>query len=309
MSSNATLHVTNGDGALYLLKKAGIGGTHLAWRDALNDGPVPAGLTLEALSALRARYLAAGGYGNPIKLIHDFERRDAQLRKAPEFQEVVLWFEHDLYDQLQLLQILTTLEELELEAGSVAVVQADHYIAGMTAEEMHPLLRKRRTATAAIFKSARRGWERFTSPSPAELYAASGEDSIGLPFLRAAMRRLCEEYPWKRDGLSRSQRQALEAVARGPAEVDELLTRAAAREEASFLGKRSFARILDEISSGEGALIEREGEHLAPSALGRRVLAGDADWLDEHAIDRWVGGVHLVPQDCVRWDDDAARFA
>ena len=309
MSSNATLHVTNGDGALYLLKKAGMAGTHLAWRDALNDGPVPAGLTLEKASGLRARYLAERGDGNPIKIIHEFERRDALLRRAREFQEVVLWFEHDLYDQLQLLQILTTLEELELEAGQVAVVQADDYIAGMTLDEMLPLWRKRRTATAAIFKSARRSWERFTSASPAELHAAANEDAIGLPFLRTAMRRLCEEYPWKRDGLSRSQRQVLEAVSRGPARIDELFTRTAAREEASFLGKRPFARLLEELSSGEGALIEGEGEQLTPSALGRRVLAGDADWLEEHAIDRWVGGVHLVPERCVRWDDDAARFA
>jgi len=308
MASNATLHVTNGDAALYLLKKAGIAGTHLGWSDALNDGPVPAGLTLEETSAVRGRYLGEHGYGNAIKLIHDFERRDAQLRRAGDFQETVLWFEHDLYDQLQLLQILTALETQNLEAGVVAVVQSDHYIAGMTTDEIAPLLRKRRTATAAIFRSARRNWDRFTSPSPAELYAGAAEDAIGLPFLRAALQRLCEEYPWTRDGLSRSQRHALEAVARGPARIEDLFTRAAAREEATFLEQRGFERILQELCEGEGALIERDGEELMPSALGRRVLAGDADWLEEHPIDRWVGGVHLTPARCTRWDDDAARF-
>jgi hypothetical protein len=38
------------------------------------------------------------------------------------------------------------------------------------------------------------------------------------------------------------------------------------------------------------------------------VLAGDADWLEEHPMDRWIGGVHLVPEHLTRWDDDAARF-
>lgn len=70
--SASTLHITNGDGALYLLKKAGVLGTHVAWRDALNEGPVPAGLSLEETSAIRTRFLAERGYGNPIKLIHDF---------------------------------------------------------------------------------------------------------------------------------------------------------------------------------------------------------------------------------------------
>jgi hypothetical protein len=306
--SAATLHVTNGDGALYLLKKAGILGTHLAWRDALNEGPVPAGLSLEATSALRAQYLAERGYGSPIKLIHDFERRDALVRRANDFDEVVLWFEHDLYDQLQLLQILTALEELDLEPGRVSVIQTDHYLAAMTVDEVFPLLPKRRNATPAIFKSARRTWERFTSPSATDLHAAAGEDAIGLPFLRAAMRRLCEEYPWVRDGLSRSQRQALYAALQGPARTDELYARAQSREEAYFLGERVFGRMLGDLASGDGALLEEEEGTLVLTPLGRRVIAGDADWLNEHAIDRWIGGVHLVRDGATRWDDDTGAF-
>ncbi len=280
----------------------------MAWRDALNDGPVPPGLSLEETSAIRSRYLAERGYGNPIKLIHDFSRRDAQLRRAREFDEVVLWFEHDLFDQLQLLQTLTALDELNLEPGRVAVVQSDHYLASMTVDEIVALFPKRRTSTPAIFKSARRSWERFTSPSPADLYAAAAEDAIGLPFLRAALQRLCEEYPWKRDGLSRSQRQTLYAAVQGPGRPDELFARAQAREEAYFLGERIFEKLLEDLRSGDGALIEEEEGKLLPTALGRRVLAGDADWLDEHSIDRWIGGVHLVGDHLARWDDDAACF-
>ena len=308
IANATTLHVTNGDGALYLLKKAGIVGAHVAWQDALYDGPVLAGFSLEETSGLRAQYFAARGDGNPIRLIHDFERRDVLLRRAPEFNEVVLWFEHDLYDQLQLLQALTALEEMNLEPGRIAVVQSDHYLASMTIDEILPLLPRRRTATAAIFRSARRTWERFTSALPGELLAAAGEDAIGLPFLRAALQRLCEEYPWVRDGLSRSQRQALHAVAQGPVAQRELFTRAQAREEASFLGEASFSRILTDLAATGGALVEDSGGYLVPTELGRRVIAGDADWLDAHEIDRWVGGVHLRPDSLVRWDDDAARF-
>jgi len=306
--SAATLHITNGDGALYLLKKAGILGTHLAWRDALNDGPVPAGLSLEETSAVRASYLAQRGFANPIRLIHDFAQRDAQLRSAGDFEEVVLWFEHDLYDQLQILQVLTALEELDLEPGRIAVVQSDEYLASMTVDEILPLLPKRRTATAAIFRSARRNWQRFTAASAAELYAAAGEDAIGLPFLRSALQRLCEEYPWTRDGLSRTQRQALYAVAQGPARDDELFARAQAREETFFLGKRAFVRVLEDLRAGTGALIEGEAGMFVLTALGRRVIAGDADWLDEHSIDRWIGGVHLVAEQLTRWDEDSGRF-
>ena len=36
---------------------------------------------------------------------------------------------------------------------------------------------------------------------------------------------------------------------------------------------------------------------------GRRVLAGDADWIALDGIDRWLGGIHLVGKSVPwRWD-------
>ncbi|HEY1975546.1 MAG TPA: DUF1835 domain-containing protein [Candidatus Baltobacteraceae bacterium] len=303
----ATLHVTNGDSVLYTFKKAGITGTHLAWRDSLHEGPVRDG-SLEGTSAYRAQYAAVRGYGNPIKIIRDFERRDAQMRKASEFEEVVLWFEHDLYDQLQVLQVLTALEVLDLEPGRVSIVQSDHYLGTMTADELSPLLAKRRTVTTATFRSARRAWERFTSASPLDLYVASKEDAIGLPFLRAALQRLCEEYPWTRDGLSRSQRQALQAVAQGPAPELGLFRRAQAREEAAFMGDAVFSKIVDDLRNSPAPLIETQDDAFAVTALGRRVLAGEADWIEVAGIDRWIGGVHLSASSVTRWDDEKGQF-
>jgi hypothetical protein len=304
----ATLHVTNGDAVLYLFKKAGITGTQLAWRDGLYEGPVRGGLTLEETSAERARFHSERGYGNPIKIIHEFERRDAQLRRAADFEEVVLWFEHDLFDQLQILQILTSLEAMDLEPGRVAIVQSDHYLGTMTADELSPMLARRRTVSAATLKSASRAWERFTSDAPLDLYVAAKEDAIGLPFLRAALERLCEEYPWKRDGLSRSQRQALGAIGRGPAKPEELFRRAQAAEEASFLSDGAFEKMLADLRRPEAPLIEGDGDEVVPTALGRRILAGDADWIEAAPIDRWIGGVHLEGRAVTRWDDDHHQF-
>ena len=308
MRTAATLHITNGDSVLYVFRKAGITGTHVAWRDALNEGPVPAGLSLETMSSVRAEYLAARGLGNPIKIFHEFAARDAQLRKAGSFQEVVLWFEHDLYDQLQLLQILTALDALDLEPGHVSMIQSGEYLGTMTVDELLPLFPRRRTVTAATLKSAARGWTRVTSPSPGDLFAGAQEDAIGLPFLRAALLRLCEEYPWRRDGLSRSQRQALQAVARGPGNDAELFRRAQSHEEAFFLGDSAFARLVEDLRDDRAPLIEGEPGSFVPTALGRRVLAGDADWLEALPLDRWVGGAHLESSSAIRWDDDAARF-
>ena len=59
MSINS-LHITNGDSVLHTWKKAGLLGTHLAWRDILHEGPVPGGVPLEALSRRRKRHAQTG---------------------------------------------------------------------------------------------------------------------------------------------------------------------------------------------------------------------------------------------------------
>ena len=304
----ATLHITNGDAVVYLFKKAGVVGTHLPWRDALHEGPVASGVALEQLSRVRADYLAMRGFGKPIKLLHDFASRDATLRRAREFSEIVLWFEHDLYDQLQLLQILVELDAMRLEPGSVSLVQSDTYLGTMTADELLALFPRRRTVTDALFGAAHAGWEALCAPEPSALFEASSRDVHGLPHLRAALRRLCQEFPWSSDGLSRSQRHALQAVAVGPARSDELFRRAQGREEAPFLGDLAFAAILRDLQSVEAPLVEGEEGALEATARGRSMLAGAEDWLQTLPLDRWIGGMHLTSDRPFRWDDDTSRF-
>ncbi len=304
----ATLHITNGDAVVYLFKKAGVVGTHVPWRDVLHEGPVPAGATLEQLSRVRGEYLASRGFGKPIKILHDFAARDAAFRRAVESPEVVLWFEHDLYDQLQLVQVLVELNAMSLDAGTVSLVQSDAYLGSMTAEELLALYPKRKTVTGAIFDQARIAWDALRAEEPSALLAVTQRDAHALPHLRGALRRLCQEYPWKDDGLSRSQRHALQAVAFGPTSADELFRRAQAREEAPFLGDLAFAAILRDLQSGPAPLIEGEEGALEPTARGRSTLAGGEDWLTAQPLDRWIGGAHLTTERAYRWDDDAGLF-
>jgi hypothetical protein len=301
----SSLHITNGDSVVYTFRKAGIVGTHLPWRDALHEGPVPPLTSLEQLSALRGAYLAERGYGSPIKLLHDFEHRDATIARAAAYEEVTLWFEHDLYDQLQVAQILVTLDALGLDPGRVTMIASDDYLGIMTADELAALHPKRRVVTSATFAAARRVWGAFTAGEPDALQAAAREDLPGLPHMRSGLHRLFQEFPWSSDRLSRSERHALQAAAQGPAPDQELFRRAQAREEAGFLGDAAFFAILRDLSRGPQPLIEGEEGGRVPTPLGRAVLAGDARW--EAAPARWIGGVDLAETPYL-WDDDAQRF-
>lgn len=307
MSVN-TLHVTNGDSVLHTWKKAALLGTHLAWRDILHEGPVPADLPLEELSRVRADYIAARGFGNAIKLHHDFEKRDAIIRRASEFEEIVLWFEHDLYDQLHILQILHVLAEQGIGAGQVQLIQSDQYLGMLSADEIMALYPKRRFLTSAMADAAARAWNAFTAGSPEPLAQAAQKTHAGFPFLAAALKRLCEEFPSTGTGVSRSQKHVLEACAQGARRKEDLFRRSQAREEASFLGDSTCYAHIDDLAAEPAPLLSALETGYELTVLGRRVLAGDADWLEHQPLDRWIGGVHLTALNVWRWDEASERM-
>ena len=105
------LHVTNGDATVPGLRGTGLVEAIIAWRDVLHEGPVP-DVPDDELRRIRSAFLA-GENAADIGTAAEFAERDRTLA-AHRDGRYVLWFEADLYDQLQLIQIAAKLRELEV---------------------------------------------------------------------------------------------------------------------------------------------------------------------------------------------------
>jgi hypothetical protein len=290
----AMLHLTNGESAAGSLRSSGLPGRVVSWEDVLHEGPVPAGLTLEATSDVRARFLAHWDRRSFPEVSRTFAERDGALRSA---RHVVLWFEHDLYDQLQLLQILATLSN---QAGTTAeMICIDAFpgivpfygLGQLTPPQLASLWPKRQPVTAAQYSLGIRAWGAFTSPDPGAVPELLATDLGALPFLSNALRRLLVEYPTPPTGLGRTERQLLQAIARGVRSFAELFAANVAAEEASFMGDTTVEARLESLISAHTPLVTPEPYTL--TAAGQRVLAGEVDARQLNGIDRWIGGVHF----------------
>lgn len=308
------LYVTNGDATAGLMREAGLPGEHLPWRDVLHEGPVPA-LPLRELSRVRARFIAGRGWGAPDEVHAQFVRRDDVLVGAARFERIALWFEHDLFDQLQLLQLLAWLAEAAtstalppLHLMNIGSFPGRPDFAGLgelTATELGSLRAHERPLDAATLALGARAFAAFTAPTLAPLGALLATDLTPLPFLRAALVRLCQEVPWRRDGLGRTQRQLLTAVAPSGGDLRRMFLACGAAEEARFLGDVVFLDHARALASGPSpALTPVDGwrRRVALTAFGERLLAGDADLVASCGVDRWLGGIHLVG-DRYRYDE------
>jgi hypothetical protein len=322
------LHVTNGDSAGSTLRQTSLGGTVLPWRDVLHEGPVPAGSRRELLQA-RATFLSGCGWGNGTSIPSEMERRDRELLDALRHKEqVVLWFEHDLYDQLQLLDILAL---AHTAAGSLELIVVGSFpgrpqfrgLGELTAEQLETLWPSRVTATPETLAAAGSAWEALRQPEPSALVAHARADVPQLPFLGPALRRLLEELPAPGDGLSGTERRLLRAIAAGAATPAAAFRAAQDLEAAPFLGDTWFFRALWGLGGGEARLVEtQEGEPLGPAPPlgdahgfarlplrltrdGERVLGQQADRVTLLGVDRWVGGTHVTADTTWRWDPAA----
>lgn len=301
------LIVTNGDSAAERIRSLGLGADVLPWRDVLHDGPVRPLADLAAQSRDRAAFLAEMSGRDAADIAADMAARDKRFLSGCADGVVELWFEHDLYDQLQLAQILAAAPD----GGDVRLVQADLHLTALSDAEFARLPATAEPVTAQQIDEAKAVWAAFRAPDPTGLLPYA-ERASALPHMAAALRRVLAEFPDSRTGLPLSLVLALELLRGGSMRLGRLFGEAQARETAAFMGDLSFWRVIDDIAQARRPLIAApDGARLRPIGLataqefrqeaaltvfGRRVLAGEANHVLENGIDRWIGGVRLTTE-------------
>lgn len=327
------LVITNGASAADLIREAGIARDILPWRDILHEGPVPMTRDLATLSRVRARFLTAAGWSFGRDAAAELVDRDRWLLTAPQRERVALWFEHDLYDQLQLLQVLDALADMQLAAGRLWLLQSDHHLGRLSADAARALAAHARPVSALQLELARAAWRAFRMETPAAWAGLLGRPLEALPFLRAAVVRALEELPDPRSGLSRTERQVLGLLSRRVEQPTppRLFRAGNDLEQAEYLGDWSFFAMLDRLAQCPQPLIEglsggpwtsllavgeaewtsdshwraRKvylGSELRLSAFGRDVLDGRLNAVRYNPIDRWLGGTRVTSANLWCWD-------
>jgi hypothetical protein len=310
------LHITNGDSVLSTFRQVRFPGRFLAWRDALHDGPVPQTADLASLSDIRARTLADFAGETYENYRAGFAERDQTLQDFRKFEEVVLWFEHDLYDQLQLIQLMDWFAQQEMGKIRLSVVQINSHagikdfqgLGQLSGSQLARLFPLRRTVLPEQLAISTDAWAAFRNATPESLVEFLQVNHPEMPFLHDALIRHCEEYPWTTDGLSRTQRQILQAVQPGPKTKEQiyLVTR---KQEAVAWGDLSVYLRLDALTEPPEPLLRKNGETYAITTDGQAVLEGKNDYVSLHGIDAWFGGVHLSGDHAEwRWNEAEQRL-
>jgi len=294
------LHLLNGDATAAVFPDA-LPGDRAVWRDILMEGPA------DADGDTRAAWLAPRLGVTPETYARGWREGQATLAEAKAHDEVVLWFERDLFCTINLWFVLARLAVVRVSLVFPAV-DAEHRGLGVLEAARFPALFERRQRLSADeIADARALWRAYAAPEPTAL---AGSEPI-LPFAREAIRRHCARFPSRANGLDEVEQAALIALAR-PLDFPALFHAATTPPATSHLGLGDvqFAAMLRDLAAGPAPLVEiadREQPfarwRISRTTAAVDVLEGRVDRLTLGPLDRWLGGVHLRPGGRLwRWD-------
>jgi hypothetical protein len=235
------------------------------------------------------------------------------LNGLAKFDRVLLWFEHDLWDQAVLIRVLSLLARYPSGPGvavaggrapldgKLFLMPADgrRAFAEMPAED---LARLDPVPLGTLhLEAGAEAWAAFADPDPTALDRLSRR-ALPLPHLAAAMRRHLQDLPWRNDGLALTERLLLRAVADGAGDLPGALAALHRADPVFQVTDLIVKEVAQRLSAGPQRLLTRD----APWQLterGRAVLAGEAR---HRPPPRFQGGVMVGPDPAWWWDRRAA---
>jgi Domain of unknown function (DUF1835) len=311
---DSIVHVCNGDSTADSLSLADLPGEIRVWADALDQGPLLPVADAEHWK-LRGEFWKSRGRGDDGGKLAAYDRG---VDEAAGAGELILWFEHDLFDQLALIRLLSRLARRGLPS-TLTIVSIDRHpevpiflgLGQLRPEQLAELWPRRTPLSRDAIDEAITAWIAVTAPDPRALPFLTKRIKA-MPFLAGALERQLEEFPDPTSGMSRTERQVLAAIARGEATPEALIKATQAIDPRypisdvvlfwtlHTLGRCGFVESAPEGPPSPAAM---KATRVTVTARGREVLAGAIDRVHECGIDDWRGGVHLTGKGPVwRWD-------
>lgn len=219
----STLHILNGDSSLYLLTKSGISGDSAVWREVLSDGPVLNSFGTDEFWRARETFMTSftqtSSSDYEEKVIDEFKK----IQNFETYNEVVLWFEYDLFCQVNLIALLHWFKQQDrgdVKISLVCVGQVRGYKKlmglGELPTEMYPsLFEQRRILGRNDFNFASDAYQAFCSNDPRDLENFTLLPSNEFPYLAKAFQAHLMRFPSSESGLTLIEQKFIEFIESG----------------------------------------------------------------------------------------------
>jgi len=323
------LHIVNGDHVGNKLREGNVQGDILVWREVYPVGPAFASMAGNNERLLRAAYLEKTLGILAPEYIKSCESQETRLQNFSKYDEVVMWFEHDLFDQTMLAFLLHWFSKQSLGNTKLNLLCIGDYpgidlfrgMGQLTTEQLKTLSGTWRPIGEEELTLGAEIWEAYASRDVEKHVGILRSDPSVLPFVPSAFTMHLNRLPSPGNGLGIVEQTTLELVKNGVQKPAELFTNVGDRLHELGMGDLEFRYRLKTMAELPKPLLKAEGTDyflggpssakdgtVALTRLGQEVLAGEKDWLLEKEVDEWYGGLPVTNEMEWRWDRSGKRL-
>lgn len=254
------LHIVNGDSVGHKLKQTQLEGDILIWREILTHGPIfPDFTDMVNLKARAAQLQQTLAIPEQVYIDNVIAQHD-KLQQADQYEQIILWFEYDLFDMTILVYLLKwfstrirTFPSTRLQLLCIDSFPGKPHFKGLgelSPEQLLSLVGTWHEVSIEELGLGAAAWDAYASSDPMNMQRQLDGDMSAIPLLRAAWTAHLQRFPASAaNGLNRIESEIVTVLEhRGPCNPAQLFQEVSGRLPIYGLGDLEFWNILSNMS-------------------------------------------------------------
>ncbi|GGH03466.1 hypothetical protein GCM10011416_22990 [Polaribacter pacificus] len=252
MTSNI-LHITNGDCTTDQLQKISIPGTLITWREMLCEGKTEVGVGDENFWKNRFEFLKTNFKVSKQQFIDKTLKEYRRLCNQQKQDEIVLWFDSDLFCQINMIAVISWLKryrkgrKISLVSCTSEEIPANRFgFSALTNDQVLEHYKSRTVLTEDDIAYADYVWQLYCADNPLKIeMAKTYQTNTTFKHLNTSLITHLKRFPSIENGLNAVENTILTAVSKQKfSSKDQLVKKLLSEQEVYGFGDLQYHKYL-----------------------------------------------------------------
>ena len=287
------LHILNGFATYHLFKEAGIAGDVCVWDEILSEGPCTYHIANDNFWKVRSDFVSQT-FGRAASEYETVIEHFSRIRAFEQYEELVLWYEYDLFCQVNLMALLSWLygakayNKAKIQLICVGKESGYDQLVGLgqlPVRKYPELLENRMELSESCLAYADDIWSAYAGDDPRELVAATIPHPV-FTYLSDAIQAHFKRFP-DQSGLNEIEKELLSYIGQHqPLKLDQLVRHMLQWQHYYGFGDLQYYVYIKKL----GDLVAFESRTLSLTDQGAMALKDGIDRQQYPDLDLTLGG-------------------
>ena len=290
------LHIANGNILAQNIMDLGIEGDIVIWREMLCEGPTTYELGTPEFIKMRAAFLKKGYQINPENYEEKFLKELYKLDSIKDVDEIILWFEFDLFSHINMLAAISRLLENKVDLPVYLVCSKKlkgekefQPLSQLSLKHLKNHFDQKIHLNQDDLEMANVIWQYYNEENPLKLKALIKQKS-NFEYLSSCIRTHIERFPNSKTGLNTIEANILRLIKENNiTSLNQLLGYSIQYQGYFGYGERQIQRLLDKLKQ----FYTLKNDKIILTEKGEEAYTGTRNFYQDLKNDDSFGGVKM----------------